>query len=84
MAIRSNYHAVLASRSWKQLSDLHLNENTRREIERQYTVLKDVADRAEDRQHHYYDKLIEVEGVIFRDTLELILIKQSANRFNHI
>lgn len=70
-AIRSNYNAALASLVWSQLRKLDISQVERIEHERQYSVLKDVADNAESRQHHYFDKLIEIEGVILKQLTDI-------------
>lgn len=70
-AIRSNYNAALANRVWKNLRNLSLTEIERKENERQYSVLKDIADKAEERQYFYYDRLIEIEGLIIKQLSEI-------------
>ena len=65
-SMRTTFNGRLSSNIWKSLRKLDIEPTERRELERQYQVLKDVADKAEDRQHQSVDKIIEFEGEILK------------------
>jgi len=67
--MRTTYNGRLASNIWRTLRRLDIEPTERRELERQYQVLKDVADKAEDRQHQSVDKIINFEGEILKQLI---------------
>ena len=69
--IRSNYNSEMARRAWDKLKNVEQSLEMRNENERQFSVVKNNADKEESRSNEYFDKLIEIEAIMLKQLTDI-------------